>query len=83
MPKVKWIGGKKPKPVNHLAGVLRAYKLASGKTSEQIGQELGVTGSHVRQHIGRPADAWNVGDLKRYCDVLGCPYDEALAAAAK
>jgi len=83
MPKVKWIGGKKAKPFNALAAVLRGYKLASGLTSAEIGEKLGVTPEHARRLIGRTADQWNIGALKRYCDVIGCPYQEALEAAGK
>lgn len=85
MPKVTWIGAKKPKPkpFNALAAVLRGYKLASGLTADQIGKRLGVTGDHVKHMIARPADQWNIGALKRFCDVIGCPYQEALEAAGK
>ncbi len=85
MPKVTWLGTgkKKPKPYNALAATLRGYKLASGLTSEQIGKKLGVTAENVRHQIGKPANQWNIGALKKYCDVIGCPYEEALAAAAK
>lgn len=85
MPKVTWIGTKRhqPKPYNALAAVLRGYKLASGLTAEQIGERLGVTGDHVKHQIAKPADRWNIGALKRFCDVIGCPYEEAFAAAAK
>lgn len=85
MPKVTWIGTKRrqPKPYNALAAVLRGYKLASGLTSAEIGDKLGITPEHARRLIGRPADQWNIGALKRFCDVIGCPYEEALSAAAK
>ena len=83
MPKVKWIGGKKPKPFNALAAVLRGYKLASGLTSAEIGERLGVTPEQVRTQIGKPADSWTVGTIKRYCAAIGCPVQEAMEAAGK
>lgn len=84
MPKVKWLGEKKKKPpYNHLAAVLRGYKLASGKSSADIGEELGVTGNRVQHMIAQSADAWNIGRLRRFCDAIGCPLREALEAAGK
>lgn len=85
MPKVKWIGGdKKPrKPVNHLAATLRGYKLASGLTSDEIGQRLGCSAQNVRHQMSKPAAQWQIGMLRKYCDAIGCPIEEALAAAAK
>ncbi len=83
MPKTTWIGGKKKPKYNALAALLRGYKMASGLTSEQIGEALGITADHVRHQIGKPADQWNIGMLKRYCDILGVPYAEAMEAAAK
>lgn len=82
MPKIKWIG-KPPPKINHLATLLRGYKLAAGMSSEELGTALGCTGDNVRHQLGKPADAWRIGELKRWCDALGVPYDEALAAAAK
>lgn len=82
MPKIKWIG-KKPKSFNALATVLRGYKLASGQTSADIGKKLGITPEQVRAQLGRPADSWTVGTIKRYCDAIGCPIQEAMEAAGK
>lgn len=81
MPKVTWIPARKPK-INYLAALLRGYKLTAGLTSEQIGKMLGCTADNVRRQIGKPANQWNIGMLKRYCDVLGVPYEEAMIAAA-
>lgn len=85
MPRVTWLkAAVKPKRgVNHLAMVLRGYKLASGLTSEDLGKRLGCTADNVRRQIGKPADQWNIGALLRYCDELSIPYEEALSAAAK
>lgn len=83
MPKVNLLRQKKTKPHNHLAACLRGYKLSSGLTSQDIADQLCVTADTVRHQIARPADQWRIGDLKRFCDVIGAPYDEALQAAAK
>lgn len=83
MPKVKRIAGGRERPYNALAALLRGYKLAAGMSADEIGKRLGVTADNVRHQIGKPADQWNIGQLKRYCDVLGIPYGEALDAAAK
>ena len=84
MPKVNYLTpAAKPKPYNALAATLRGYKLAAGLTSEQIGRQLGVTPEYVRRQLGKPADAWNIGQLKEYCAVIGCPVQAALEAAAR
>lgn len=82
MPKVTWRTKPKP-PVNHLAALLREYKRASGLTSEQLAEKLGCCDVNVRQQIGKPADQWKIGMLKKYCAAIGCPISEALEAAAK
>lgn len=81
MPRLRSLRPKRP--VNHLAALLREHKRASGMTSEDLGRQLGCSADHVRHQIGRPADAWTVGQIKRYCDAIGIPYEEAFAAAAK
>ena len=86
MPKVAWIGGekrRKTKPVNHLAVTLRGYKQAAGLTSAQIAQRVGCSPENVRTQLNKPADQWRIGMLRQYCAVIGCPLEEALAAAAK
>jgi len=86
MPKVAWIGGekrRKAKPVNHLAATLRGYKLASGLTSEEIAAKIGCSPENVRHQLCKPADQWQIGRLRQYCSIIGCPIEEALAAAAK
>lgn len=85
MPKVKWINGqKKPrKPVNHLAATLREYRRASGLTSSEIAQRVGCSPENVRHQMAKPADQWQIGRLRQYCAIIGCPIEEALAAAAK
>ena len=79
MPKVTWM---KPK-VNYLAALFSAYRKATGKTSTQIADEIGTTPSNARTQMSKPGKEWNIGQLLRYCDALGIPYDEAFAAATK
>ena len=77
MPKVSWV---RPK-VNYLSALLKTYKKERRMTSEQLGKLLGVTGAQVRAQINKPADKWQIGRLKLYCDALGIPYEEAVIAA--
>lgn len=79
MPKVTWM---KPK-VNELAALFAAYRKARHLTSTQIAEKIGCTPQNARVQMNKPGREWNIGQLLRYCDVLGIPYDEALAAAAK
>ncbi len=79
MRKAVW---KKPK-VNHLAALFRTYRQARHMTSTQIAEAIGCTPQNARVQMNKPGKDWNVGMLLRYCDVLGIPYEEALAAAAK
>lgn len=80
MPKVMWM--KPPPKVNYLAAVFRTYRKERGMTSEDIGKALGCSPENVRCQLNKPAEKWNIGQLLRYCDVLGIPYDVALHAAA-
>lgn len=82
MPKVTWRNEPKVE-INYLAAVLREYKRASGLTSEQLAEKLGCCDVNVRQQIGKPADQWKIGTLKKYCEAIGCPISVALEAAAK
>ena len=83
MPKVSWLP-QKPKPkVNELAALFRAYRKETGMTSEKIAAKLGCSPENVRYQMNKPAADWNIGKLLEYCDVLGIPYEDALAAAAK
>ena len=81
MPKIKYI--KPKRRVNYLAAVLREYKRAAGLTSAQIADVLECTPEHVRALLGKPADNWRIGQLKKFCGVIGCPIGEALEAAAR
>lgn len=81
MPKIKYIAPKRR--VNYLAAVLREYKRAAGLTSAQIADVLECTPEHVRALLGKPADNWRIGQLKKFCGVIGCPIGEALEAAVR
>lgn len=85
MPKVTFLTCTKPKKpkVNELAALFRAYRTAKGLTSEKIGAALGCSPENVRCQMNKPPEDWNIGKLMKYCDVLGIPYEEAFAAAAK
>ena len=77
MPKVSW---GKPK-VNYLAALFRTYRKEKRMTSEQIGKLLGVSAVSVRAQMNKDAEKWRIGDLKLYCEALGIPIEDALAAA--
>ena len=79
MPKVKWI---RPK-VNELAALFRAYKKARKISSAEIAYEIGCSPSNVRCQMNKPGTEWNIGQLVKYCDVLGIPYADAFEAAIK
>ena len=81
MPKVRSLKPK-PKP-NYLAASLREYKRLAGMTSADIAAELGCTPDNVRGQIAKPADRWTIGQLRRYCEILGAPLAEVLAEAAR
>lgn len=82
MPKVTWLTSTKPK-VNYLAAVFHSYRKSTGMTSADIGRVIGCSPENVRKQLTKPADDWNIGHLKKYCDILNIPYSEALEAAAK
>ena len=77
VPKVSWV---KPK-INHLAVLLDSYKRERHMTAEQIGKLVGCSGSNVRVQMSKPADQWQIGKLKLYCDALDIPYQDAVLAA--
>jgi hypothetical protein len=84
MPTLTWIDKNPPKrKVNYLAALMRQYKLDRKMTSAQMAEALYCKPESVRRQFGKPADTWRVGTIIDYCDVLGIPYEEAFAAAAK
>lgn len=82
MPKVKWLPATEPK-INHLAALFFAYRKARGMTSKDIAEQIGCSDSNARVQMNKPGREWQIGQLLRYCDVLGIPYTEALEAAIK
>ena len=80
MPKVTWISQPKPK-VNYLAALFHAYRLATKMTSADIGKAVGCSPQNARVQMNKPGPEWNIGQLMKYCDVLGIPYEEAFKAA--
>ena len=80
MPKVNWIGPPKKK-VNKLAALFYAYRKARNMTSIDIGRAVGCSPENARHQMNKPGTAWNIGQLMKYCDALGIPYEEALRAA--
>jgi hypothetical protein len=72
----------KPKP-KYLAETLRAYKKSSGMTSYDVGKAMNCTAENARAQMTKPAMRWSIRKLKRYCEVLNVPIEEALNAAAQ
>lgn len=82
MPALTWIQKTEPK-INYLAGLFRDYRKAAGMTSAMIAGEVDCSAENARCQMNKPAEQWNVGQLMRYCDVLGIPYEEAFEAVIK
>ena len=78
MPKLTWCY-QKPE-VNRLEMLLKAYEKAAGLNSAKMAVRLGCSADNVRAQLRKPADQWRIGMLKRYCEVVGCPLEEAFAA---
>lgn len=84
MPKLTWMNEEPPKEkVNYLAALVRQYKLDRKMTSAQMAEALYCSPENVRRQMMKPAEMWRVGTVTDYCDVLGIPYEDAFAAAAK
>ena len=69
--------------VNYLHELFRAYMKHNGETSTTLSKKLFVAPESVRRRINLPAEKWTIGELKKYCDVMGIPYTEAFNAAMK
>ncbi|MBS7403109.1 MAG: helix-turn-helix transcriptional regulator [Oscillospiraceae bacterium] len=78
MPKVTW---RTPK-VNYLAAMFSAYRKARGMSSVDVAKKVGCSPQNVRVQLNKPADQWNVGQLKKHCKALDIPLEEACRAAA-
>ena len=83
MPRTK-LGDKysKPKipPPNYLSEMLKRYKKAQKISDDTLAQKLGTSRQTVSTRLNQEPDAWNVGDLRKYCGLLGVPFEDALAA---
>ena len=79
MPKVTWYH----KPVNHLAGLLTAYKKSTGLNNEDLALKLGVTRAAVSKQLNKAPGKWRIEELQSYCKALGIPPEEAALAAIK
>lgn len=82
MPPLTWIRKTEPK-INYLAGLFRTYRDGRKMTSAMIAEEMDCSAENARCQMNKPAEQWNVGQLMRYCDVLGIPYEEAFEAVIK
>ena len=71
-----------PKP-NYLAEYLRSCRKASKLTSDMIAEQTREYPSTVRRKMTQEPEKWQLGDLKRYCEILGASYKEALRLAGE
>ena len=70
-------------PPNYLSEMLKRYKKAQKLSDDEIAERTGACRKTVNTRLNQKPEAWNIGELMRYCDILGAPIDEALAMAAK
>lgn len=63
---------------NYLTDLFNRYMKARHMNTDMLGQLLGCTGSNVRHALKKPAVQWRIEDIKRYCSVLGCPFEKAM-----
>lgn len=86
MPRTK-LGDKysKPKvpPPNYLSELLKRHKKAIGVSSEEMARELCVCSKTVNNRLNQKPEEWSVGDIKRYCEILGIPFADAMDAATR
>ena len=68
-------------PPNYVGELMRRYMRAQKLTAADVGCKLGVTGAAVSHMLNRPAAAWNLDELRKYCAVLNIPLADALKAA--
>lgn len=71
-----------PRP-NYLAEYLRSCRKASKLTSDMIAEHTREYPSTVRRKMVQEPEKWQIGDLKRYCEILGASYPEALRLAGE
>lgn len=68
-------------PPNYIKELMQRYMKAQKLSTDFIGCKLGVSGAAVRHMINRPASAWTIDELRKYCNVLNIPLEDALKAA--
>ena len=66
-------------PVNALSALLKHHKAYYGITDDDLARELGTSRKTVSTKLNQQPDAWNIGELRRYCDILRCPLQVALS----
>ena len=79
MPKTKLTAKYCGPKVNFLRETLKVYKRSSGLTDENIAERMGWSRKKASNALNQPADAWRLGELKRYCRIVGCPLAEAVS----
>lgn len=79
MPRIR----KPPPKVKYLSALLKAYKTASGMTSEDMALILGERPETVRRKLNRPVRDWRISDLECYAKTLSIPKQEMLEAVGK
>ena len=77
MPKVSW---NRPKP-NYVKSLLTVYRKEAHMTYETLGKLVGCSAQNAKQNVNKPADMWRIRDLKRYCEALDVPIEDAVLAA--
>ena len=70
-------------PPNYLSEMLKRYKKARRLSDDEIAEKTGACRKTVNVKFNQKPEAWNIGELMKYCDILGAPIGEALALAAK
>ena len=58
-----------------------AELLSLGHSCSEIAEIVGCSPGNARYQMNKPGTEWNIGQLMKYCDALGIPYEEALKAA--
>ena len=68
-------------PPNYVGELMRRYMRAQKLIAADVGDKLGVSGAAVSHMLNRPASAWSLDELRKYCTALNIPLAEALRAA--
>lgn len=70
-------------PPNYVAELMKRYMRAQKLTAADVGDKLGITGAAVSHALSRPASAWSIKELQKYCIALYIPLTDALRAVQK